>query len=150
MAEWAAKSSKTRKNCKLCAKLANPANYPKGAKVHIAGVYDCDNCPVMKAQPILENENIIELYNALPIKYDPVTRARIITITDIKFIFTLYQISEDLYFDYYTRLMYFFKVMSSSENKMVEKAAKEQQENTAWRKNKLYRLQSKKLSKITH
>jgi len=150
VAEWAAKSSKTRKNCKLCAKLANPANYPKGAKVHIAGVYDCDNCPVMKAQPIFENENIIELYNALPIRYDPVTRTRVVTTADIKFIFTLYQISEDLYFDYYTRLMYFFQVMAESENKIAEKTAKEQQENIAWKKDKLYRLQSKKLSKITH
>ena len=150
MAEWAAKSSKTRKNCKLCAKLANPANYPKGAKVRIAGVYDCDNCPVMKAQPIFENENIIELYNALPIRYDPVTRTRVITTADIKFIFTLYQVSEDLYFDYYTRLMYFFRVMSESQSKMTEKAAKEQKENIAWKKDKLYRLQSKKLSKVTH
>jgi len=150
VAEWAAKSSKTRKNCKLCAKLANPANYPKGAKVHIAGVYDCDNCPVMKAQPIPENENIIELYNALPIRYDPVTRTRIVTTADIKFIFALYQVSEDLHFDYYTRLMYFFQVMSVSASKMAEKTAKEQQENMAWRKDKLYQLQSKKLSKITH
>jgi len=150
VAEWAAKSSKTRKNCKLCAKLANPANYPKGAKVRIAGVYDCDNCPVMKAQPIFENENIVELYNALPIRYDPVTRTRVITTADIKFIFTLYQVSEDLYFDYYTRLMYFFQVMTVSANKMAEKTAEEQKENIAWKKDKLYRLQSKKLSKVTH
>jgi len=150
VAEWAAKSSTSRKNCKLCARLANPANYPKGTKVHIAGVYDCDNCPVMKAQPISENENIIELYNALPIRYDPIIRIRIVTIADIKFLFTLYQIPENLWFDYYTRLMYFFRIMTSNESKMREKTAKEQQENTDWKKNKLYRLQSKKLSKITH
>lgn len=150
MAEWAAKSSKTRKNCKLCAKLADPANYPKGAKVRIAGVYDCDNCPVMKAQPIFENENIIELYNALPVRYDPVTKVRVVTTADIKFIFALYQVSEDLHFDYYARLMYFFQVMTKSESKMREKAAKEHQENTAWKKDKLYRLQSGKTSKITH
>lgn len=150
MAEWAAKSSTSRKNCKLCARLANPANYPKGAKVHIAGVYDCDSCPVMKAQPIPENENIIELYNALPIRYDPVIRVRIVTIADIKFLFILYQIPEDLWFDYYTRLMYFFRIMTSNESKMTEKAMKEQQKNAAWKKNKLYQLQSGKTSKVTH
>jgi len=149
VAEWAAKSSKTRKNCKLCAKLADPANYPKGAKVHIAGVYDCDNCPVMKALPIPENENIIELYNALPIQYCSVTRIRVISTSDIKFIFDLYQVPENLQFDYYTRLMYFFRIMTDSENKIREKTEKEQQENAEWKKNRLYRLQSKK-SKVTH
>lgn len=149
MAEWAAKSSKTGKSCDLCAKLANPANYPKGAKVRIAGVYDCENCPVMKARPIERNENIIELYNALPIKYDPVIRTRIVTIADIKFLFTLYEVPEDLWFDYYTRLMYFFRIMTDRENKMMEKAEKERKENDDWKKNRLYRLQSKK-SKITH
>jgi hypothetical protein len=148
VAEWAARGSKLEKNCALCAKLANPANYPKGARVKIAGVYDCDNCPVMKAQPIPENENIIELYNALPVRYDPVTRTRIVTTADIKFIFNLYQIPENLQFDYYTRLMYFFRTMVINESKMVEKMAKEQQENAAWRKDRLYRLQPK--SKITH
>jgi len=150
VAEWAAKSSKTKKNCKLCAKLANPANYPKGARVRIVGVYDCENCPVMKSLPIFENENIIELYNALPVRYDPVTRVRIVTTADIKFIFALYQVSEDLHFDYYTRLMYFFQVMARNESKMAEKTAKEGQDNLAWRKDKLYRLQSGKTSKVTH
>ncbi len=149
MAEWAAKSSKSRKNCKLCAKLADPANYPKGAKVRIEGVYNCDTCPVMATQPIFENENIIELYNALPIRFDPVTRTRIITTEDIKFLFSIYEVPVCLRFDYYTRLMYFFKKMASNQSKIDEKTTKELEENAKWRKDKLYRLQPKK-SKITH
>jgi len=148
VAEWASKSSTTRKNCKLCAKLANPANYPKGSKVRIAGVYDCENCPVMKAQPIPENENIIELYNALPLRYDPVTRIRIVTVEDIKFLFDIYQVPEDLQFDYFTRLTYFFRVMTDSALRMNEKLAKEQQDNVRWKKDTLARLQKK--SKRTH
>ena len=150
MAEWAAKSSKSRKNCKLCARLANPANYPKGARVRIAGVYDCDNCPVMEAQPIPENENIIELYNALPIRYNPITNIRVITTEDIKFLFNIYEVPKSLHFDYFTRLMYFFQAMVSNQSKMDKKTIGEQKENAEWTKNKLYQSQSKKLSGITH
>ena len=56
------------KSCKQCEKLANPDNFPKGVRVKIKGVYDCENCEVMEYQPIPENENVVELYNLLPQK----------------------------------------------------------------------------------
>lgn len=137
MAEWAAKSSK--KDCKLCARLRNPDNFPKGAKVRISEAFDCANCPVTKGQPIPDNENVLEFYNALPNNYDPMTGRRIITATEIKILFDFYEVPKELRLDYYSRIMYFHRQIIQAESKEKKKLTEAKQQDDQWRGDKLHR-----------
>jgi len=139
VAEWATKSSK--KDCELCAKLGSSTSFSKGAKVRIAEAFDCANCPVVKGQPIPDNENIIELYNALPDNYDPMTGRRIITATDIKILFDLYEVPKEIRLDYYSRIMYFYQQMIKASTKEREKLEETKKQNEEWRKKTLSQSQ---------
>jgi len=139
VARWAAKG--TKKNCKDCKKLANPDSFQKGVRVRIAGVMDCENCEVTKSQPIESNENIIELYNALPENYDGFSGLRIISATDIKFVLELWDVSEGLWDGYYTRLLYFH---TEYMRKYIEER-KAEREFEAWRKKGLQNLKSRRV-----
>lgn len=96
-----------QKDCKKCEKLGNPDNYPKGVKVRIAGIFDCKNCEVTKHQPTEENQNIIELYDALPQNYESYSGLRQISAIDVRFILELFEVSKDLWYDYYQKIVYY-------------------------------------------
>ena len=74
------------KSCALCEELATQKSFKKGSRVRISGAFDCENCPLYKAQPIRENEPILFLYNALPARFN-FNGDREITTEDVQFIF---------------------------------------------------------------
>lgn len=134
MAEWAAR--KNKRDCKQCEKLANPKAYAKGSRVRIAGVFDCKNCEKTKARPIPDNRNVIDLYNALPRRFD-YSGIKVITAVDTKFIFELFEVPKVLRSDYYQRIVFLH-------NCLVEACVKEEKKETArktadasWKRSKL-------------
>lgn len=138
MAEWGAK--RVKKTCEQCEKLANSVNFPKGVRARIAGVYECDTCEVTKHQPLPENENIVTLYNALPQNFDGYSGIRLISATDIKFVLELFEVYEDLWSDYYQKLLYFH-------SQYTERAIKEREAHRkaeAWKKKGLKGLKGKR------
>ena len=119
MAGWLAKG--TNKDCKTCQLLGKQSSFAKGTRVRIFEAFDCAKCEVTLNQPIQENENIIELYYALPQNYDGFSGFKIITASDIKFLFHLYEVQEGLWDDYYHRLMYFHRCFLEERQKTDEK-----------------------------
>jgi len=127
---------KFAKSCEQCEKLANPDNFPKGVRVRIEGVYDCENCEVFKSQPMPENENVVELYNALPKVYDGMSGMQIITASDIKFVFEVYDVHKDLYFDYYQKIVYLHSGIIEARSKVQEKERKREEAERKWKESR--------------
>jgi len=122
-----------QKDCKKCEKLGDPDNYPKGVKVRIAGVYDCENCEVMEYQPIVENQNVVELYDALPQNYEGSSGLRQVSATDVKFILELFEVNKDLWYDYYQKIIYFHGELVNASLKVCEKKRKEDEAIRKWK-----------------
>ena len=123
MAEWGVKG--LGKSCEQCRSLLDLSGFEKGARVRV--VLDCENCPVMKARPLPENENIVILYNALPKNYDGFSGQRIVTASDIKFILELYEVPKELWSEYYHKLLFFHEqvlIALSREKKRKEEMKK--------------------------
>lgn len=125
---------KLGKDCKQCEKLADPDNYPRGAAVKIPGVYDCENCIVMEYQPTLENQNVIDLYNALPQNYEGYGGLRQINAVDIKFVLELFEVDEKLWYDYYQKIVYFCNELMSASLKVREGKRKAEEAKRKWKK----------------
>jgi len=128
VAEWAAKGKST-KSCEDCDKLAKQSggHFAKGVRVRIAEVYDCAKCENYLSRPSQDNENIITLYEALPKNIDGFSGVRTISASDILFLFKIYDVPEELYFDYYHRLMFFHDSLmreAEKQRKLLEKKAK--------------------------
>ena len=121
------------RDCDRCEQLANPENYPKGVRVRIAEAFDCDNCEVTKYQPIVENENILELYNALPQNYDGYSGLRILDANAIKFLFELFEVPKELQDSYYMRLVYLHGEVVEASSKAREKEKKRQDDVRKWK-----------------
>lgn len=128
MAGWEAKSVK--KNCEDCEKLDNPDSFAKGVRAKIAGVFDCENCVVTEHLPIQENENIVILYNSLPQNYEGHTGIRIISTADIRFVLEIFSVPEELWDDYYQKILYFH--LQYTNTFMAEQKVK--READAWKK----------------
>lgn len=116
MAGWLARGSK--KNCEKCKELTKIDSFPAGVNVRI--VLDCENCEVLKSQPIPENEIIFDLYSALPANYDGLSGLKIISASDIKFLFELYNIPHELWEDYYNRLIFYHSQLLNFRIKIEE------------------------------
>ena len=127
MAAWGAK--KNKKDCKRCKQLQKAGSFEKGSKVRIAGLGDCKECEVMKNNPIERNENIVALYNALP-------REGGVTVKDIHSLLEIYEIPQELRFDYYQRLLFLHNTMMDARDKEHKKVTKERREIDQWKKNK--------------
>lgn len=93
------------KDCETCEKLSDRKSFQAGSRVRFRP--DCKNCEVFKAQPIEENENILELYDALPRVYDPMSGLPVVTASDVEVIFKLYEVPEELRFDYFKKLLFY-------------------------------------------
>lgn len=128
MAVWGAK--KNKKDCKKCKQLQDPTAFEDGAQVRIAGVGDCKNCEVMKNSPIERNENIVALYNALP-------REGGVTVKDIHSLFEIYEMPQELRFDYYQRLLFLHNTMLEEREKIHKKTVDEKRATEQWKANKL-------------
>lgn len=128
---------KLGKDCEQCEKLADPDSYAKGSAVKIPGVYDCENCIVMKYQPSAENQNVVDLYNALPRNYEGYGGFRQISATDIKFVLELFEVDEKLWSDYYRKLIYFHSELLEAELKVRGKKQKEEEAIRKWKSQRL-------------
>jgi len=124
VAVWGAKGS--RKTCKQCRQLQDPKAFEDGAQVKIAGVGDCKNCEVMKNSPITRNENIIALYNALP-------REGGVTVKDMHALFEIYEVPQELWFDYYQRLLFLHNTMLEAREKEYKRKASEETATKKWK-----------------
>ena len=122
MAKWLAKDK--RRSCKVCQMFKSPESFIKGAKVRIAEAFDCANCEVTLSQPIPDNENIIDLYEALPQNYDGLSGAKDVGAEAIQFIFQIYDIHTDLWEDYYNRIQFFHKTFLDARSKTEQKKQK--------------------------
>lgn len=134
MAAWAAKKSK--RTCKQCRKLSNPKSFAKGSRVKIAWVFDCKNCEVTKARPSPDNSNILELYEALPRRFDS-AGIKVITASDIRFVFEVFEVARALWNDYYQRIVYFHNCLVDVYNKEREKELKRAKAVDLWKAKKL-------------
>ena len=83
--------------------MASGQSFPKGVRARIN--IDCSKCEVALAQPILENENIVSLYMALPPNYDGFSGLRIVSAKDIEFILKVYGVPRELWDEYYTKMV---------------------------------------------
>lgn len=128
---------KLGKDCKQCEKLADPDNYPKGTAVRIPGIYDCENCIVMEYQPTLENQNVVDLYNALPQNYEGYSGLRQISATDIKFVLELFEVDKGLWSDYYQKLVYFHRELLGASLEIRKKKQKEEEAKRKWKSQRL-------------
>ena len=122
-----------KKNCEDCEKLANPDNYPKGARVRIAEAFDCENCEVMEHQPIEENQNVLDLYDALPQNYEGSGGFRQVSATDIRFILELFEVNKDLWYDYYQKIAYLHSEVVRASLKTRDKKRKEEEAQRKWK-----------------
>ena len=129
MAEWGVKG--LGKSCEQCRSLLDPSGFEKGARVKV--VLDCENCPVSKARPLPENENIIILYEALPRNYDGITGRRIVTASDIKFILELYEVPRELWSEYYHKLLFFHEQVLLAVSREEERKTKIKKQMT-WKR----------------
>ena len=125
---------KHTKSCEQCDKLGNPDNFPKGVRARIKGVYDCEDCEVMKSQPIPENENAVALFEALPKVYDGMSGLQNITASDIKFVFEVWDVPEELYFDYYQKIVFLHLETIRAKLKAQEKKTKNEEATREWKK----------------
>lgn len=126
-----------QRDCKTCEKLADRDNYPKGARVKIVEAYDCDNCEVVKYQPIAENQNVVELYEALPQNYDGYSGLRQVSANDVRFILELFEVDKDLWYDYYQKIIYFHGELVKANLKVHEKKQKESEATRKWKNQRL-------------
>lgn len=124
MAVWGAKGS--RKTCKQCRQLQDPKAFEDGAQVRIAGIGDCKNCEVMKNSPIERNENIVALYNALP-------REGGVTVRDMHSLFEIYEVPQELWFDYYQRLLFLHNTMLEAREKEYKRKVSEEAATKKWK-----------------
>lgn len=102
--QWAKRS---RKSCKTCAALRSPKSYARGTKLKIKALEDCSNCELILAQPSRANENIIELYSALPPVYGEWSGLKQVTAEGIRLVFELFEVGQEIQADYYNRITFF-------------------------------------------
>ena len=124
------------KNCELCETLARQKSFKKGSRVRVSGAFDCENCPVFKSQPIRENEIILTLFNLLPARFD-FNGLREITTEDLHFIFKINYIHEDLYQDYYNRIVFLNQQINIARSKKDKSKESKKEAVDKWKKNKL-------------
>ena len=125
MAGWGAK--KNKKDCVKCRRMQKASSFERGARVRIAGLGDCKNCEVMKNSPIDTNENIVALYNALP-------REGGVTASGIHVLFEVFEIPQELRFDYYQRLTYLHNEMLGSKDKVSKKETEDKKAVDQWKR----------------
>jgi len=104
--------------------FGSPTSFQKGAKVHVAEAFDCANCEVTLSQPIQDNENILELYQSLPQKYDAFSGIKEMSADGIQFVFQVYGIHVDLWEDYYNRLMFLHSALLDAKDRREKKKKK--------------------------
>lgn len=138
MARWEASGQK--KDCEECRELQDPKSFERGARVRIAGLGDCSKCPNVLNAPIESNENIIFLYNSLPLRFDSLSGQKVISAGDIDFVFRLYRVHPDLQEDYYKRLMYFHGELIEALGEKRKAEEKRRKEIEDWKRTKMSKV----------
>jgi hypothetical protein len=134
VAEWAVKGKK--QSCKDCKRITAQSSFAKGIRIGKTKQFSCEDCPVLKAIPNRNNENIIELYSALPRNYD-FNGARIITASDVEFVFKIYEIDELWWSTYYQKIMYFHEQVMQFNYEEMKKKEKQKQSSEDWKRKRL-------------
>lgn len=135
---------KSKKNCDDCKRMRDPDSFAKGSAVKIFEAFDCDKCEVKKAQPIPDNENILDLYNSLPHNYDGYTGLRIFDVSAVKFLFNIFDVDEDVQDDYYMRLVYLHGEIVTANEEVRKQEEKKKEVDRKWKEEKA-RMKSKRI-----
>lgn len=145
MAAWWAK--KNRKTCDKCKQFKDPDSFGSGVTKVLKPSFfreeDCLKCEVMKNQPIAENENIIDIYNAIPPRFDPYSGDRIITAQDIQFMMDFYEVPKKLHFDYFHRVVEFHKAILKASYDEDKKEKERKEDAKSWTEDKLSAITGK-------
>ncbi len=139
VAKWTV--AKNKKTCKKCKQLLNADSFSKGIRQVLKPSFfkeqNCAKCEVTLRQPIPENENIIDIYNAIPLRYDPYSGDRIITAQDIQFMLNFYDVPKILHFDYFHRVVFLHSAILNADRKQGKLEQERKEEQALWTKEKL-------------
>lgn len=116
---------KSAKTCEVCRLLNDPKSFARGTKARF--VQDCKTCETRLAQPLVSNENIVSIYEALPTNYDGLSGYKIVTAEGIRFLFEIYDVPKIWWEDYYNRLMYFHSTYIQEKEKRDEEKRKREE-----------------------
>ena len=105
--------------------MRDSSAFEAGVYIEIKNVENCDDCEVTRAQPAFDNEVIFDLYFLLPDNFDGFTGFKIITLSDIIELFKMFDVHQDLWDDYYMRLMYFHEALITKKSKYLESKQKD-------------------------
>jgi len=111
----------------------NPGAFGPDVQFRVEGVGDCGSCIVTRSQPNQDNEIIIELYDLLPKNYDGWTGAKVVSFADVVGLFKMFEVREELWDDYYLRLMYFHDQLFEHRQKWAEEKRREEEATKVWR-----------------
>ena len=143
MAGWAAKSEQGKKSCKECNRIRG--SVPEKHRDKLLE-QECLKCEVFLSQPNCDNEVILDLYNYIPHTYGEWSGSRILTASDIKFVFEVFEVPRELWDDYYERLMLlhneitdFQAIQQEKESKKSTKGGSTQMPITKWRSKNRYK-----------
>lgn len=134
------------KSCELCEVLAKQKSFKKGSRVRVSGAFDCENCQVFKSQPIKENEVILTLFNLLPAKFN-MNGMREISAEDIHFLFKLNYIHQNLWQDYYNRIMFLNQAINIARNNKDKSKTSKREVVDKWKEERLASIGGKKASR---
>ena len=124
------------KSCEDCKKLSDPDSYAKGARVRIFEASDCENCETRKSSPIIENENIIAIYDAMLERYDGFSGTKVISTMDVMAVMEMLEVPEEVWDDHYTRIAYYHSEVMRASVKASERKKKKGEDAEAWKKRK--------------
>jgi len=128
------------KSCEDCKKLSDPDSFARGARVKIFEAGDCENCDVRKSAPITENENVIEIYDALLARYDGFSGLKVIGTTDVLAVMRMFEVPEELWDDYYLKIAYYHAEVMKANLLASEKRKKREESVRKWKEQGLKRL----------
>lgn len=117
------------RNCDVCKKLGDQKSFQKGLRVKIYEAYDCENCPIWTDRPSRENEIILSLYRCLPDSYDNIG-VKTFTTSDVISMFKLKDVAEELWEEYYERILYFHRRLVDESKKKTKKERNSKKKRT--------------------
>jgi len=114
--------------------LSDPDSFAKGARVRIFEAGDCENCETRKSSPIIENENIIAIYDAMLERYDGFSGTKVIGTMDVIAVMEMLEVPEEIQDDYYARIAYYHSEVMRASVKGSKKKKEHDEDAEAWKK----------------
>jgi len=134
VASWLA--NENRKTCENCERSLSAEAFGEG--IHFLRREEdeeaCARCEVTNSRPLPSNEIVLDLYGALPPRFDSFSGLRVFSFGDVMGLFDLFEIYPELRSDYYQRLLFFHNQLSTAIHARREKKQAVNREAEAWKK----------------